>query len=393
MRKMAIISSTNYQDWPMGGMLSFLRDIIPHLAEYFKIDLWGVKTRKEEPGEIHIGRKVFRLHYFGKVNKSKRKIIPNLLRVIWKISWSKVRILSQNYDVLYFHGIPLELAFLKNKRRKAKIISHIHGVGNNPFLFLGPKFLRKTLASYYERYRKFVIESSDLTIISSDSRRYSEFVNELPSPLRLKTTRIIPFANPELFHPLPQDSVRRKLDLPLEREIIVTVMRLVPEKDPFLLIDIYKEIEKISANPPLIFVFGEGSLRKKLENAIDKEGLQSKIYIKGFVPREKLKEWLNAADLFLFTSSGEGLPLSLTEALLCGLPIVTPDIPGVHDIVKNGHTGYIVGSRDPKEIALTLKEAFKNSKFMRKKCLEKAREFTPQRAAEIISEEIEKLWT
>ncbi len=389
---MAIISSTNYQDWPMGGMLSFLRDIIPYLAEYFKIDLWGVRTGKEEPGEIHIGRKVFRLHYFGKVNKSKGKIIPNLFRVTWEISWTKGRILSQNYDVLYFHGTPLELAFLRNKR-KVKIVSHIHGVGNNPFLFFRPKFLWSPVASYYEKYRKLVIEKSDLTIISSDNKRFSEFIHKLPSPLRLKTARIIPFANPELFHPLPQDSVRRKLDLPLKREIIVTVMRLVPEKDPFLLIGIYKEMEKIVANPPLIFVFGEGPLRKKLENAINKEGLQSKIYIKGFVPREKLKEWLNAADLFLFTSSGEGLPLSLTEALLCGLPIVTPDIPGVHDIVKNGHTGYIVGSRDPKEIALTLKEALKNSKFMRKKCLEKAREFTPQRAAERIAEEIEKLWS
>ncbi len=391
MKRMAIISSTNYIDWPMGGMLSFLRDLIPHLSRYFEIELWGVSTGRKPPANIYIGKKNFKIYYFGQIKTGRRKIIPNLVKVVWDIFAFKKIILNRKYDILYFHGIPLEIPFLKRKR-KVKIISHIHGVGNNPFLFLGPRPTRKPIAAIYELYRRFLIKRSDLTIISSDERRYLEFTNLLSPTLIAKTVRAMPFADTDLFHPLPQSMVRKKLSIPEEIKVIVATMRLVPEKDPLLLIEVYKELKKILNISSLMFIFGDGPLKKKIEEKIREEKLQDEILMKGFRPREELKEWLNAADVFLFTSSGEGLPLSLIEALLCGLPIVTPDIPGVHDLVENGRNGYIVSSREPREIALYLRKALGKSNLMREMAIEKSKEFTPEKAAEKIAKEIYRLW-
>ena len=84
------------------------------------------------------------------------------------------------------------------------------------------------------------------------------------------------------------------------------------------------------------------------------------------IPIEKLKEWNNSgivewwghqSDMptvyhkstivCLPTSYGEGLPKSLLEAASCGRPIITYDVPGCREIVKDGYNGYLV---QPKSI-------------------------------------------
>ena len=83
------------------------------------------------------------------------------------------------------------------------------------------------------------------------------------------------------------------------------------------------------------------------------------------VPLQKLKKW-NASGLIewwghqenmvqvyhqasvvcLPTTYGEGLPKSLLEAASCGRPIVTYDVPGCREIVKNKYNGFLVEKRD-----------------------------------------------
>ena len=46
------------------------------------------------------------------------------------------------------------------------------------------------------------------------------------------------------------------------------------------------------------------------------------------------------------TTYGEGLPKSLLEAASCGRPIVTYDVPGCREIVKNKYNGFLVEKRD-----------------------------------------------
>lgn len=40
-RKMAFVDLTNFKDWPMGGMLEYELAILPYLAEYYDLDIWG----------------------------------------------------------------------------------------------------------------------------------------------------------------------------------------------------------------------------------------------------------------------------------------------------------------------------------------------------------------
>jgi len=56
-------------------------------------------------------------------------------------------------------------------------------------------------------------------------------------------------------------------------------------------------------------------------------------------------------DVYVSASLGEGLPLTLLEAMACGLPAVATHVPGHVDVVEEGVTGLLVPPRDPAGLA------------------------------------------
>ena len=71
-----------------------------------------------------------------------------------------------------------------------------------------------------------------------------------------------------------------------------------------------------------------------------------RIEVSGWLPREMLRERLAAADVVLFTSRGEGMPMALLEAQGLGIPVVASRVTGVCDVVDHGITGFLGTSPD-----------------------------------------------
>ena len=63
------------------------------------------------------------------------------------------------------------------------------------------------------------------------------------------------------------------------------------------------------------------------------------------------KYFNNNADLFISISSNDSAPMSLLEAMACGVPPVIADHTAVNELVKDGWNGYVVPQRDPKATA------------------------------------------
>lgn len=103
---------------------------------------------------------------------------------------------------------------------------------------------------------------------------------------------------------------------------IVNMGRLVKEKGQWHLIRAMKKVHEKYADARLT-IYGEGELREALELLVEKMGLESTIYMPGYVqdPYPKIAQ----ADIYANPAEVEGLPMALIEAGNCGVAIISTD--------------------------------------------------------------------
>lgn len=370
---MAIICSTDYHSYPMGGMMSFILDSLKLLKDDFDITLWGVKTDNNISNKIEIGKINYEIKSFSNV-KTQRKIIPNIFKVIYGIWMSRKEILNENYDVIYIHGIPLTFPFFN---KKVKIVNHIHGM-TNPFSMASSKLARNKLSIYlYEKYRNWVVENSDLILLASDKEGHEKFSRKLIQ-CENKIKYLPNFADNQIFFPISELSARKELKIDKGEVVLVNTGRVSLQKDPILLIRSFIYLINILKINAKLVMIGDGELKEKIEQIISNENLESKIIITGTLSRKEINLWLNASDLYIYTSHSNGFPISLAEAAMCGLPVVTTDVTGVHDLVIKDYSGFLVKLRDPKEIAHSIQKALSKKEELGNNILAISKNFSPE---------------
>lgn len=100
-------------------------------------------------------------------------------------------------------------------------------------------------------------------------------------------------------------------------------------------------------------IYGEGELRQELQDLIDKLGLGEIIRLQGFA--ENLPDRLKDYDIFIMSSSWEGLPTVLIEALNADLRVISTDCPsGPSEILAKGKYGELVPVDNVEQLALAI---------------------------------------
>lgn len=113
---------------------------------------------------------------------------------------------------------------------------------------------------------------------------------------------------------------------------IVSTGRMEEQKRQDLMLTAYAEFHRQYPDSRLILL-GDGPLRPQLEAQIAALDLAKAVELPGIV--SDVEAYLNSAHLFLLTSDFEGLPLSVLEAMSCGLPIVATRAGGTVDVVTD----------------------------------------------------------
>lgn len=145
--------------------------------------------------------------------------------------------------------------------------------------------------------------------------------------------------------------------------------RVTKIKRPDRFLDVVSEIKERGVAIEF-FMAGDGELLENCRERISGEDLPVKIL--GW--QSEIEKVLAAADVVLLTSDNEGTPLSLIQAGMAGLPVVTTRVGSVPEVVLDGVTG-IITSLEVQEIADAL-EKLANSSEIRAQMGAKAQEFT-----------------
>jgi glycosyltransferase involved in cell wall biosynthesis len=158
--------------------------------------------------------------------------------------------------------------------------------------------------------------------------------------------------DPELFRPdqVARTRIRTAFGVPESRVVVIAVSRLVRHKG-------YPELAAAMRDVPQaeLWVVGERLASDRGDDMmalLQAAGLGDRLRLLGY--REDIPALLAAADIFTLPSQFEGLPMSVIEAMLCGLPVVATDISGPREQVMDGVTGVLVPPAQSTPLAIAL---------------------------------------
>lgn len=170
---------------------------------------------------------------------------------------------------------------------------------------------------------------------------------------------------------------------------VLSVGRLIDSKHHDRLIAMFSKLDMEDWN--LIIVGGDAIKQKnsiRLQQQIDETDVRKRVVLAG--TQENVEEFYLKSKIFAFTSSVEGFPNVIGEAMSAGLPVVAYDcVAGPSDIIEDGKNGYLIPLFDDKIFEEKLRFLMKNEK-VREQMGAYARESIKKFSVENIGEEFYK---
>jgi glycosyltransferase involved in cell wall biosynthesis len=193
---------------------------------------------------------------------------------------------------------------------------------------------------------------TDRTVAISDRQR-DELVNRFRVAAAARTT-VVPLGldlQPLLALPADAPNLRRDLRIP-DRDVVVGyVGRLVPIKNIAMLVRAFAEARKPQPDMWLVLA-GDGPLRLELEALAREGGVADRVRFLGWT--ENLAALYATFDICALSSSNEGTPVAIIEAMAAGRAVIATAVGGVPDVVDAGRTGLLVPTGDIASMAASL---------------------------------------
>ncbi len=317
---------------------------------------------------ISYGGIVEELHIvcFTKKGFKEKKISPNVYvyptnsisKLFWitdASSFSKV-FLSKKIDLVSAQD-PFEsglVAFFIARKLKAKLHIQIHTD------FLSPYFWKE---SFLNKIRvviaKFLLPRADgIRVVSkriNDSLKANSF--------KLKAVPVVLPIRANFQRVGDRDFLKSKY--PAFQDFILMVGRLEREKNISLAIQSFAEVSKSFEKVALVIV-GDGSLNKSLKKEAERLKIEDKVFFEGW--QEKLENYYGSASLLLHASSYEGYGLTLFEAGIAGLPIVSTNV-GIAEEMRDLGSAIFITDGDKNNVSSVIKKALETLPEAREKAL------------------------
>ncbi|MFZ0639053.1 MAG: glycosyltransferase family 4 protein [Candidatus Acidiferrales bacterium] len=188
-----------------------------------------------------------------------------------------------------------------------------------------------------------------------------------------------------------RSEVRQRWRIPDDARVILFCAKLQDWKRPQDALRAF--VRAKVANSYLVFA-GDGALREQLEAEANSARVAERVRFLGFVNQTSLPSLYRSADVFVLPSEYDPCPVVVCEAMLCGCPVVLSDqIRGRFDLVKNGETGFIYPCGDVDALAGVLSRALEDRDRLRsmgEAARERMSQWSPEMNMEATVEALEK---
>lgn len=233
------------------------------------------------------------------------------------------------------------------KKKDIPLIVTYHGDWSEDF----GGYIRRIGITIHNKYLvDKVLSNADLIISPSEHyisesrflRRYRNKIVVIPNGVNLQ----------EFELSYTKEECRKKLNLPIDKKILLFLGYLSPYKGPDILVKAMPKIIKEVPDTELVFV-GKGNMICELETLSKKLGVENKVLFTGFIDDSLKSLYYKAADIFILpsTMSTESFGIVNLEAMASSIPIVASNIGGIPDVIKNEINGLLVQPKDPEGLA------------------------------------------
>lgn len=235
----------------------------------------------------------------------------------------------EQYDIVHAHtetgGLLLKLA--RGVKGKSKFFYTPHGMS-----FWKGSGLKSQLV--YKPLERWICSAMDMNLgINMEEVEYLMRWNKLTAcyvhGIGLNVARMQSPARSKEY-------VRKEFDLSESDKLVISIGELDDNKNH---ITVIRALAKLGRKDFKYVVCGVGPNKDMLLAESVSLGLKENTILAGY--RSDISDILNAADIFVFPSYHEGMPVSALEAMACGLPVICSEIRGNVDIVRDGDNGFL----------------------------------------------------
>ncbi|MBO9136787.1 glycosyltransferase [Rhizobium sp. B230/85] len=123
--------------------------------------------------------------------------------------------------------------------------------------------------------------------------------------------------------------------------IFLSIGRLSAQKGQLLLLSAFKSVCEENSGAEL-WIVGDGELRSEMESEIERLGLTASVKLLGWKSAPEIRDLIIGARCLVMSSFAEGLPVVIMESMALKTPVITTNIAGIAELVRDGRNGWLV---------------------------------------------------
>jgi glycogen(starch) synthase len=246
-----------------------------------------------------------------------------------------MRRLLATHDIVHAHShlyFSTNMAALLARLNSTPLVITNHGLHSQT----APMAVQKA----YAPLAKFTFNSADRVLCYTETDRNRLRERGVTAPISVIHNGI----DCDTFVPDASDDTRRQ---------VLFVGRLKETKGVRSLLEAFALMAQKTADITLRFV-GKGPLREELEQTAAEHSVSDRVTFTGRIPNEELPDMYAESAVFALPSEVEGFPRTVLEAMACGTPVVTSELPQLESVVNQ--VGETVPHGDVEELADALQE-------------------------------------